>query len=321
MDKILHERSQLPDPERCFSSEDEKLVLEFYIGEARETGGNVTVYQQQPEALDAFDAMRGFFRNVAEEDRDLLLDMGFNGSVVSFGNIANYQELVRHLGYKWNVEQSTEEGLQRKLIRFAYPSVNYLNEVLDEISPNEGMRYKQFNGGPYTAIDWAEAFIDNKALIANEHPYTFHDHVALHTLGSLGLQGEFLDGLRRFTEAYLIRHQAEVALPLVPNIKQWQVERFLHPSHQILRALLRQVDGLTGRLANEIFLPERETIGIVLIPPLESTVRSAYILGDSRNSVPSWVIEEPEHGTMLRYVDEVEARYNKLSAAILQLAA
>ncbi len=320
MNETLLDRSQLPAPDATFVSEDKQSLLEFYINEPMEDGGSVAVYQQKPEEMEPFEAMKAFNPNRDEEIRDLLLDIGYSGSIVYFGEIAYYPELVRGLGYRWNMEESLEDGIPSRLITFDYPSVKSLNAILDEISPGEGMRYAEFQGGSYTAIDWAEAFIDKKALIASEQPYQLHDHVALHALGSLGLHGELLDNLRSFTEAYLARYRAELLLPSVPNMNNRHISPYLHPSHQVLRSLLRQMDGMTGSIGDAVFMPEQTGQGVRLIPRLESAMRSVYYLGNLRDHMPS-VIDEPDYETMLRYVAQTEARYNKLSAAIIRIAA
>lgn len=321
MDTLQHENVSV-QPTEAFYSEDQKVALEFYAGQPTEEGNCVIAYQRKPVELDSFDATALVSDKVqAVEDESILGGIGFNGDLVYFGENKRYVELAALLGYYWQDARQYDADSEERWIEFRYPSPMYLNKVLEDIEPGVGLRFEEYQGGKYTAVEHAEALLDDKILIAGEHPYQLHDHAAHHVLGYIGLDGELLERLQDFARAYLARYKAELELPPVPHMDSAWVRPFLHPAHEVLKGLVRSMDNMSGRLGAEIFNPEKPGPGL-MIPYLESAVTTVFHLRSGlRSDIPGGLIDEPGRWEIEEYVWDIKQRYARLAARVVELAA
>jgi hypothetical protein len=318
----LTQRYQEAVPDSFVSTPEGDKVFDFYGGVANEAGNSVVTYRRRPVDSEPYE-VEYQLAEIERETTGATIDTSFvrnSTGVAAFEKVVNHLPLVNALGYRWNSETAIEDGVLNQWTEFNYPSAARLNSVLDQISPEEGLRFKSYPGGQYSAIDHAEALLDNTGLIAEQQPYQAHDHAALHILGQIGLHGEYLQGIKDFTKAYLARYRAELALPAVPDMEYTYVADLLHPAHQVLRSLVTANDALSAVVGDTVFRGTGRPKHAYR-PLLEGAVRGIYFLGTMNNRIPSGLFDEPHYEVINTHALAMEARYDRLSAAVLELAA
>ncbi len=310
----------IPTPDAAYYTGDRSIALEFYPGAPTPTSSTVVAYQRRPIDRDPLSAQLELNKYEAHATERFVPNIGHAGDLPAFGGIQYHKELAESLGYSWRSEEDNDGKTHERWIEFTYPSPDYLNSILDEISPGEGLRFATFKGGEYSPIDFAQALVDRKALVATEHPYQLHDHVAFHVLGSIGLSGDLLEEQRNLFGPYLERYNAELDLPSVPHGESQKIHDFLHPSYVVLKSMLELVDGFTTTVGNANFVYSEDDADRKF-RRTESATESLYRIDNVLGVIPSLMIDTPKSTELKRYAAEINDRYNTLGARAIQLVA
>ncbi len=277
-------------PDVTIETPEQDFVLDVYAGFPQAKPLSTIIYDRHPLAhvseLYADDVL--FSREQAQR-QDVVNDGSFVRNVGPYGVLNKFEDLtklpniLRVLGYSRRAEEIVLADVRHRWVEFTYPTVEQLNAFMDEVSPGEGVRYESFAGGRYSAVELAEALVAGKILIAEELDYQLHDHAALHVLGALGLHGEYLEHRQKFIEPYIKRYQAELKLPEVPGQDDEAAQRFLYPSHAIIRAFDVPTDNLTADIGDAVFSRNPYRVND---EQLRTTIEAASFLRDREGRMP-----------------------------------
>ncbi len=303
-----------------FSFEDDrdadKIVFDFYDSEPSDNQHYVVAYQQFSDSLTLEGLNEEFIThpNATPEEDEFIREFLYGvESAKVFKQMPRYNRLLSALGYKCLSETAAIDGAIHSWTAFSYPTPNRLNTVLDEVSPNEGLRYEYYPGGEYSALDFADALDRNKVLIAEDMPDQLHDHVAMHILGYMGLHGEMLDKLKANVSMLLQRSKAEAQLPPAPRMDKVGVYEFFHPSHTVIRQILFGMDTLSSEIANAV-LEGRDTSHEQSRPTkLARTIRYFYEDRRPNEGSLSSILDTPTRQQYKDYAAAIEERYDRLN--------
>lgn len=188
--------------------------------------------------------------------------LAHNGLVPRIGRVQNYAGLVAGLGYGFDRQTSTVDGLTQIHQTFRYPSVDRLNAFMEEVFGGEdGLRFIEHDGGDFSAEECIRIFAEEgRILVGGEEPYARHD-LTDHALGWIGMNPELSKILRERLVMYLERNDAELKLPRAPISDKTndEVRAFLNPSSVVIESASRSLDLFTDQLAGIVFFSERES--------------------------------------------------------------
>lgn len=214
--------------------------------------------------------------------------------------------LLLRLGYSYKENTETNDNRTTKTVDFEYPSVETLNEVLSSTFPNQPMKFITYPGGIFPQMDFMRAYIKRgEIMIGSNYPYVYHDHVALHVLGYIGLGGLFMDYMREQLTPILDHVQKETDLPKIPNMSD-QVAEFFQPSARFLKAVMRNLDRYTGLIAADLLIEDNRGI--------RSTLSSFFSPGDRDGGIPSSILHHPSNSQLERIACDIRQRYRDLGA-------
>lgn len=313
----LIEKCQDKVPDYSFRgvSETGELSVDLFIDRSASDSNTVTVRQIRPVDLDELKAEQVLLEKIGHADiRSLVLDAGWLGSIGEFGEMTRNKGLADKLGYRWEASKAEDEETEHAWLSLTYPTVDFANSVLDDISPGEGVRLESYPSGKYSAVEGIDAFLRDRILVAEDDIYQIHDHSARHVLGYIGLFGAHLENIKSFGAAYMDRFNAELRLPDVPDpLGDERIQMFLRPSHQVLKALMASLDEASTRIGQEIFKPQDDK----LTPEIRLTriIQSIYMLNSTGNisGVPNWIFRDPEVDVVENYARNMRSRYQRMS--------
>lgn len=224
--------------------------------------------------------------------------------------------LLEDLGYRATMRRGEAKGEVRTRCEFSWPSIEQLNEIADAL-PDNGLRFKAYEGGCYSAGEAMEAFMRGEYLLATHEPYASNDQASLQAVGVLFAPGSVIAEMQRQLAPMMERMRAEAALPSLPESVSEHHRAFFSPSYAVIAGVQRSFEEMVQELGDAVLKKQDpQRLGEPVIDALRHALAIQMPLHDR---VPS-VFESIPYEQLQEAVIDVWQRYHALGEVAREMS-